>query len=98
MYIEEMSVKAGVEKKTFNFNEAVASAKEYFGGDELAATVWVNKYALKDSYGKIYEQTPAEMHRRLAREIARVEKRYVNPLSEYLSACKSQVDDPLLLA
>ncbi len=82
MYIEEMSVKAGVEKKTYNFDEAVAASKEYFNGDELAATVWVNKYALKDSYGKIYELTPSDMHRRLAREIARVEKRYSNPLSE----------------
>ena len=82
MYIEEMSVKAGVEKKVFSFDEAVAAAKEYFGGDELAATVWVNKYALKDSYGKIYEQTPTDMHHRLAGEIARVEKRYVNPLTE----------------
>jgi len=82
MYIEEMSVKTGVEKKVYSFDEAVAASKEYFGGDELAATVWVNKYALKDSFGKIYELTPAEMHRRLAREIARVEKRYTNPLTE----------------
>lgn len=82
MYIEEMSVKTGVEKKTYSFNEAVAASKEYFGGDELAATVWVNKYALKDSAGKIYECNPEDMHHRLASEIARVEKRYTNPLSE----------------
>lgn len=82
MYIEEMSLKTGIEKKTYSFNEAVAASKEYFGGDELAATVWVNKYALKDSAGNIYECNPEEMHHRLASEIARVEKRYVNPMSE----------------
>ncbi len=54
---------------------------EYFKGDELAARVWVNKYALKDSAGKIYERTPDDMHRRLASEISRIEKRYPNPLS-----------------
>ena len=82
MYIEEMSVKAGVEKKTYSFDEAVAASREYFSGDELAATVWVNKYALKDSFGKIYESNPGDMHRRLAKEIARIEKRYPNPLTE----------------
>ena len=82
MYIEEMSVKTGVDRKTYSFDEAVTASKEYFGGDELAATVWVNKYALKDSAGKIYECSPKDMHQRLASEIARVEKRYTNPLSE----------------
>jgi len=82
MYIEEMSVKIGIEKKTYSFNEAVAASKEYFGGDELAATVWVNKYALKDSAGLIYECSPVDMHHRLASEIARIEKRYSNPISE----------------
>ncbi|MBT3243006.1 MAG: adenosylcobalamin-dependent ribonucleoside-diphosphate reductase [Bacteroidetes bacterium] len=82
MYIEEMPVTTGLEKKTYSFDEAVAASKEYFGGDELAATVWVNKYALKDSDGNIYEHTPTDMHRRLAKEISRVEKRYPNPLSE----------------
>ncbi|GHT67121.1 ribonucleoside-diphosphate reductase, adenosylcobalamin-dependent [Bacteroidia bacterium] len=69
-------------KKTYTHDEVVAAAKAYFGGDEMAADVWVNKYALKDSYGNIYEQTPADMHHRLAREIARIEKKYANPMSE----------------
>lgn len=55
---------------------------DYFTGDELAAKVWVNKYALKDAFGNIYEQSPKDMHHRLAGEIARVEKNYPNPLSE----------------
>ncbi|MCD6346790.1 MAG: adenosylcobalamin-dependent ribonucleoside-diphosphate reductase, partial [Bacteroidales bacterium] len=71
-----------MEKKSYSFDEAVAASIEYFGGDELAATVWVNKYALKDSDGNIYELTPEDMHKRLAREIARIEKCYPNPLSE----------------
>ncbi|MFC2115447.1 adenosylcobalamin-dependent ribonucleoside-diphosphate reductase [Bacteroidota bacterium] len=66
----------------FSFEEAVEATKKYFKGDDLAATVWANKYALKDSQGKIYEKTPDDMHRRIAREIARIEKRYPNPLSE----------------
>ncbi len=82
MYIEEMSVKTDAERKIYTIEEAVEAAKKYFHGDELAATVWVNKYALKDSQGNIYENSPADMHRRLAREIARVEKRYSNPLKE----------------
>jgi ribonucleoside-diphosphate reductase alpha chain len=68
--------------KTYTFEEASEASKKYFKGDELAATVWANKYALKDSLGKIYEQTPDDMHRRIAREISRIEKRYSNPLSE----------------
>nr|WP_229061157.1 adenosylcobalamin-dependent ribonucleoside-diphosphate reductase [Parabacteroides sp. W1-Q-101] len=55
---------------------------DYFTGDELAAKVWVNKYALKDAFGNIYEESPVDMHHRLASEIARVEKKYPNPLSE----------------
>lgn len=82
MYIEEMSVKTDTERKIYTVEEAVEGAKKYFNGDDLAATVWVNKYALKDSQGNIYEHSPADMHRRLAREIVRVEKKYVNPLSE----------------
>ena len=54
----------------------------YFGGDELAAQVWVNKYALKDSFGNIYEKSPDDMHRRIASELARVEAKYPSPLSE----------------
>ena len=69
-------------KKTYSFRKALESSLEYFNGDELAATVWINKYALKDSSGKLYEKNPSEMHRRIAREIARIEKNYPNPLSE----------------
>lgn len=68
--------------QVFTFNEALEASKFYFDGDELAAKVWVNKYALKDSKGNIYEKTPADMHWRLAREIARIEKKYPNPISE----------------
>lgn len=71
-----------MDKKTYTFDEAFKASKDYFTGDELAAKVWVNKYALKDAYGNIYEKTPTDMHRRLASEVARVEKKYPNPLSE----------------
>ncbi len=66
----------------FTYDEAFKKSLEYFKGDELAARVWANKYALKDSYGNLYEQTPDDMHRRIAGEIARIENRYPNPLSE----------------
>jgi ribonucleoside-diphosphate reductase alpha chain len=69
-------------KKIFSSDEAYQASLKYFKGDELAARVWVNKYALKDSHGNLFELTPDDMHHRLAREIARVEKAYVNPLSE----------------
>lgn len=69
-------------KKTYTQDEAFNASLIYFKGDDLAARVWVNKYALKDSDGNIYEQTPDDMHRRIASEIARVEKKYPNPLSE----------------
>ncbi|MEZ4951204.1 MAG: ribonucleotide reductase N-terminal alpha domain-containing protein [Saprospiraceae bacterium] len=68
--------------KTYTFEQAVASATKYFNGDELAANVWVNKYALKDSYGNIYEATPDDMHKRIASEIARIEKKYKNPMKK----------------
>ncbi len=71
-----------LKNKTYSYEEALASSIEYFNGDELAATVWINKYALKDSYGKLYEKNPDHMHRRIAGEIARIEKKYANPLSE----------------
>jgi len=77
-------VKTGEEQKlkhTYSLDEAFKASLDYFKGDELAARVWVNKYALKDSQGKIYERTPDDMHRRLASEIHRIEKRYQNPLS-----------------
>ncbi|RPI42826.1 MAG: ribonucleoside-diphosphate reductase, adenosylcobalamin-dependent, partial [Bacteroidetes bacterium] len=68
-------------RQTYSLDEAFQATLEYFGGDELAARVWVNKYALKDSFGKIYERTPDDMHRRLAAEIHRIEKKYPNPIS-----------------
>ncbi|MBI5219569.1 MAG: adenosylcobalamin-dependent ribonucleoside-diphosphate reductase [Bacteroidia bacterium] len=77
-----MAVKQKEESKRYTYNEAVKSALKYFRSDELAATVWVNKYALKDSQGHIYELNPDDMHRRIAREIFRIEKKYPNPMSE----------------
>ena len=68
-------------KKTFNFDEAFQATLSYFGGDELAARVWVNKYAMKDSFGNIYEKSPVDMHWRIANEVARIEKKYKNPLT-----------------
>ena len=65
-----------------SYNDAVAASKEYFAGDDLAATVWVSKYALKDSYGHIYERTPEDMHHRIAAEIERIESKYPNPLKK----------------
>ncbi len=70
------------ERETYTQEEAFQSSLTYFNGDELAARVWVNKYALKDSYGNIFEKNPDDMHRRLAGEIARIENHYPNPLSE----------------
>ena len=69
-------------KKTYTYQEAYEATLKYFDGDELAARVWVSKYALKDSFGNIYEQTPDDMHHRIASEIARIEKKYPNPMSE----------------
>ena len=69
------------ESSKFSYEEALNASIEYFNGDQLAATVWVNKYALKDSEGNIYELTPDDMHYRLANEIARIENNYPNPLS-----------------
>jgi len=69
-------------QKTYTYDEAFRSSLEYFNGDELAAKVWANKYALKDSYGNLFEKNPDEMHRRLAREIARIEAKYPNPMKE----------------
>ncbi len=68
--------------KTYTQEEAFNASVEYFKGDDLAARVWVNKYALKDSDGNIYEKTPDDMHHRIAKEIARVEQRYANPMTE----------------
>lgn len=80
--MEEVKVAKETVKKTYTFEEALKSTLEYFKGDELAATVWINKYALKDSYGNLFEKNPDDMHRRLAREISRIENKYPNPLSE----------------
>lgn len=69
-------------KKTYNYDEVYKATLEYFKGDELAARVWSSKYALKDSFGNLYELTPDDMHHRIASEIARIEKKYPNPMSE----------------
>jgi len=71
-------------RASYSHDEAVDASIQYFKGDELAARVWANKYALKDSFGNLFEKTPDDMHRRLAREIHRIEKNYKNPLSEEL--------------
>ncbi|WP_157207809.1 adenosylcobalamin-dependent ribonucleoside-diphosphate reductase [Mariniflexile maritimum] len=68
--------------KTYSQDEAFKASLNYFNQDDLAARVWLNKYALKDSQGNLYELTPNDMHRRIAKELARVEKKYANPLSE----------------
>lgn len=70
-----------METRTYTYEEAFKASLEYFGGDELAARVWVNKYAVKDSFGAIYECSPQDMHWRIANEIARVEAKYQNPMS-----------------
>jgi ribonucleoside-diphosphate reductase alpha chain len=69
-------------KTTYTYQEVYDATLKYFEGDELAARVWASKYALKDSYGNIYELTPDDMHHRIASEIARIEKKYPNPMSE----------------
>jgi ribonucleoside-diphosphate reductase alpha chain len=74
----------GKERTVYSHDEAVNESIQYFKGDELAARVWANKYALKDSFGNMYEKTPDDMHWRLAREIRRIELKYKNPLSEEL--------------
>ena len=71
-----------VKPKTYSQEDAFEASVKYFNGDDLAARVWINKYALKDSEGNLYELTPNDMHQRIAKEIARVESRYPNPLSE----------------
>ncbi len=68
--------------KTYTHDEAFEASLKYFSGDELAARVWVNKYAMKDSFGNIYEKSPEDMHHRIAREIARIEEKYPNPMTE----------------
>ena len=70
-----------MDNKTYTFDDAYRASLEYFDGDELAARVWASKYALKDSFGNLYELTPDDMHHRMAAEIARIEKKYPNPMS-----------------
>ncbi len=81
---KEESVSKGSGRAVYTHDEAVQASIEYFKGDELAARVWANKYALKDSFGNLFEKSPDDMHRRLAREIHRVELKYKNPLPEEL--------------
>lgn len=69
------------QSKNYAFEEVYEEALKYFAGDELAARVWVNKYSMKDSFGNIYEKSPEDMHWRIANEIARIEKKYKNPMS-----------------
>ena len=78
--INELLTRAIVENKTYSYDEAYNASLDYFGGDELAARVWVSKYALKDSFGNIYEKTPDDMHMRLASEISRIESKYPVPM------------------
>ena len=71
-----------MEQKTYTYDEAFEASLEYFGGDELAARVWVSKYALKDSYGNIFEKSPEDMHNRIADEIVRIENKYDSPMGK----------------
>ena len=67
---------------TYTYQEALQESIKYFKGDELAASVWIGKYAMKDSLGNLYENSPEQMHRRLAKEFARIESKYANPMGE----------------
>ena len=80
--IEDQTDQAKGKNEGYSTEEAIRRSTEYFKGDSLSADVWVNKYALKNSEGRLYELTPDDMHRRIAREIARIEKKYPNPMSE----------------
>ena len=70
-----------MEKQTYTYDEAFEASLQYFKGDELAARVWVNKYAVKDSFGNIFEKSPEDMHWRIANEVARIEAKYKNGLN-----------------
>ncbi|MBL7776217.1 MAG: adenosylcobalamin-dependent ribonucleoside-diphosphate reductase, partial [Saprospiraceae bacterium] len=78
---QQQNGKTAQERPIYTHEEALAAATDYFGGDSLAASVWLNKYALKDSFGNIYERDPGQMHRRIAAEILRIENRYAQPLA-----------------
>jgi ribonucleoside-diphosphate reductase alpha chain len=82
MAFKNVAIEPQMDEKTYSQDEAYKASQNYFKGDDLAARVWVNKYALKDSFGNLYELTPDDMHRRLASEIARIEKKYENPMTE----------------
>ena len=77
----QQSDSAAKRAKGYSHADALAAAQAYFNGDKLSADVWINKYAMKDSEGVIYERTPDDMHRRMAGEFARIEQKYANPLS-----------------
>lgn len=77
-------IKKETKRKTFSYEEALIASQEYFNGDDLAARVWINKYALKDFKGNLYELTPDDMHKRLSKEIFRIESKYENSMSEDL--------------
>ena len=74
--------KTELEMKKYKVEEVLAKATDYFGGDEMVANVWMNKYALRDAFGNLYELTPDDMHQRIAREFARIEQKYPNPIDE----------------
>jgi len=79
---KEMKLKEADNQKIYSYEEALKESTVYFGGDDLAAKVWINKYALKNSNSDLFELSPDDMHKRLAKEIARIEKKYINPLGE----------------
>jgi ribonucleoside-diphosphate reductase alpha chain len=81
-FIDSASSGKTIEVQSYDHKDAIKASSKYFGGDELAASVFINKYALKDSKGNLYELTPDDMHRRLARELGRIEKKYPTPLEE----------------
>ncbi len=78
VYKEEVRAKKA-ELKAHSYNDVLKKATEYFDGDSLAANVWLNKYALKNSDGELFECTPDDMHRRIAKEIAKKEEKYLQP-------------------
>lgn len=81
-HLKSYQMETPEQRTTYTYDEALEASKLYFKDDDLAATVWVTKYALKDSNGNIYEKDPSDMHHRIASEIARIERNYPNPMSE----------------
>ena len=81
-YLKKQTKTKVENKTTYTYEEAYSASLKYFNGDELAARVWASKYALKDSYGHLYEVTPDDMHHRIASELSRIEQKYPNPLPE----------------